>query len=97
MADDINTPANIEDPYTDQTEQQEREAVEDLILQNETINALMKGLLDDLETFKKANEGKGSPPDTVRFTMQLNILKDKKARNLAAINEIIKRHKEGNL
>lgn len=71
-----------------------RETVEDLILQNKTLDALIKGLMADLETFKKYNEGAGSPQDTVRFTMQLNIMKDKKNRNLAAINEIIKQHKE---
>jgi hypothetical protein len=73
-----------------------RETVEDLILQNKTLDALIKGLNEDLETFKHYNEGKGSPADAVRFTMQLNIMKDKKARNLAAINEIIKQHKENN-
>jgi hypothetical protein len=71
-----------------------RETVEDLILQNRTLDALIKGLNADLETFKEYNDGKGSPSDTVRFTMQLNIMKDKKARNLAAINAIIKQHKE---
>lgn len=71
-----------------------RETVEDLILQNKTLDALIKGLMADLETFKKYNEGKGSPQDTVRFTMQLNIMKDKKSRNLASINEIIKQHKD---
>jgi hypothetical protein len=71
-----------------------RETVEDLILQNKTLDALIKGLMADLETFKKYNEGGGSPADTVRFTMQLNIMKDKKSRNLAAINDIIKQHKE---
>jgi hypothetical protein len=71
-----------------------RETVEDLILQNKTLDALIKGLSADLETFKKYNEGKGSPQDTVRFTMQLNIMRDKKVRNLAAINAIIKQHKE---
>jgi hypothetical protein len=71
-----------------------RETVEDLILQNKTLDALIKGLMADLETFKEYNEGAGSPQDTVRFTMQLNIMKDKKNRNLAAINEIIKQHKE---
>jgi hypothetical protein len=73
-----------------------REMVEDLILQNKTLDALIKGLNADLETFKEYNEGKGSPSDTVRFTMQLNIMKDKKTRNLAAINALIKQHKEEN-
>ena len=68
--------------------------VEDLIFENKTINALIKGLEEDIETFKKVNEGKGSAPDIVRFTMQLNILKDKEKRNLSAINELIKKHSE---
>jgi translation initiation factor 2B subunit (eIF-2B alpha/beta/delta family) len=72
----------------------EREVVEDLILQNRTMDALIKGLSGDIEIFKKANGGNGSAPDIVRFTMQLNIMKDKKARNLAAINQIIKDNKK---
>lgn len=70
-----------------------RELIDDLILQNKTMDALITGLASDIETFKKANGGNGSAPDIVRFTMQLNIMKDKKARNLAAINKIIKEQK----
>jgi hypothetical protein len=55
--------------------------------------ALIKGLSDDIDLFKKDTEGKWTPADMVRFTMQLNIMKSKKARNLAAINEIVKKHK----
>lgn len=91
MEDDIHTISTEQIP-TDE----DRAIVDDLIFENKTINALIKGLLEDLETFEKANGGKGSPSDTVRFTMQLNILKDKKSRNLAAINDIIKRNKEQN-
>ncbi len=69
-----------------------KELVEELIFENKTINALQKGLEEDIETFKKANGGEGSAPDIVRFTMQLNILKDKERRNLAAINELIKKN-----
>lgn len=68
------------------------QTVEDLVFENKTINALIKGLLEDIEIFKKANGGKGSAPDIVRFTMQLNILKDKEKRNLSAINDIVKQH-----
>ncbi len=71
--------------------EEERELVEDLILQNRTLDALIKGLTADIEIFKKDNEGKWTPADTVRFTMQLNIMKDKKMRNLASINEIVKK------
>jgi hypothetical protein len=84
----------IQEEHLAHTQDTSREAVEDLILQNRTLDALIKGLVADLETFKKYNEGQGSPQDTVRFTMQLNIMKDKKARNLASINEIIKHNKE---
>lgn len=70
----------------------ERELIDDLILQNKTLDALIKGLLDDIETFKKESAKNNTAPDVVRFTMQLNIMKDKKARNLAAINTIIKEH-----
>jgi hypothetical protein len=72
----------------------ERELVEDLILQNKTLDALLKGLSGDIETFKKDTEKKWSPADIVRFTMQLNIMRDKKRRNLVAINNIIKKNKE---
>ena len=72
----------------------ERELVEDLILQNKTLEALIKGLTDDIEIFKKDTEGRWTPVDMVRFTMQLNIMKSKKARNLSAINEIIKRRQK---
>jgi hypothetical protein len=61
----------------------ERDYIEDLILQNKTLDALIKGLTADIETFKTSNDGNPSAPDIVRFTMQLNIMKDKKARNLA--------------
>lgn len=70
----------------------ERDYVEDLILQNKTLDALIKGLTDDIETFKNDKEAKWTPADIVRFTMQLNIMKDKKARNLAEINKLIKEH-----
>ncbi len=73
-------------------EEQEREAIEDLILQNATLDALIKGLTTDIETFKEDKTGKWAPTDIVRFSMQLNIMKDKKARNLKAINEIVKTH-----
>lgn len=73
---------------------QEREVIEDLILQNRTMDALIKGLSGDIEIFKKANGGNRSASDIVRFTMQLNIMRDKKVRNLAAINKIIKENKE---
>lgn len=76
-----------------QEEIAEREAIDDLILQNQTMDALIKGLTGDIEIFKNDKEGKWTPADIVRFTMQLNIMRDKKSRNLAAINLIIKRQK----
>jgi hypothetical protein len=73
--------------YTD-----EREEIEDLILQNKTMDALIKGLTADIEIFKNDKEGRWTPADIVRFTIQLNVMRDKKNRNLAAINGIIKRN-----
>jgi hypothetical protein len=70
-----------------------RDLIEDLILQNKTLDALIKGLEGDIEIFKNDKEGKWTPADIVRFTVQLNVMRDKKTRNLQAINEIIKRNK----
>lgn len=70
-----------------------KEKVEDLIFENKNINALIKGVEADLETLQKENVNKSRAGDIVRFTIELNILKDKKTRNLAAINELIKRSK----
>jgi anti-sigma-K factor RskA len=73
------------------TNNQSNDTVEDLLEENKTINALIKGLEDDLETFKREKES-WTPADTVRFTMQLNILNEKKKRNLTAINELVKKN-----
>lgn len=70
--------------------QKEQETLDDLILQNKTLDALIKGLTGDIEIFKRNEEGTWKPADIVRFTMQLNVMKDKKDRNLAAITNIIK-------
>ena len=67
-----------------------QDLIDDLVLQNKTLDALIQGLVTDIEIFKQDNEGKWKPADIVRFTMQLNIMKDKKKRNLSAINDIIK-------
>ena len=75
------------------SDEDDRELVEDLILQNKTLDALIKGLTGDIEIFKNDKEGRWTPADIVRFTMQLNIMKSKKTRNLAAINELVKKHK----
>jgi hypothetical protein len=69
-----------------------REAAEDIILQNQTLEALIKGLEGDIEIFKKDEEGKWTPADIVRFTMQLNIMRDKIQRNSEAINDLLTRH-----
>lgn len=74
--------------------QKEREDLEDLILQNQTMDALIKGLTGDIEIFKNDKEHVWTPADIVRFTMQLNVMKSKKARNLEAINAIIAKNKE---
>lgn len=71
-----------------------REHVEDLILQNKTLDALIKGLSDDIDVFKADTTKQWTPADIVRFTMQLNIMKDKKVRNLASINALIEKHKK---
>jgi hypothetical protein len=62
---------------------------EELVLQNQTLEALIKGLEGDIEIFKNDNEGKWTPADIVRFTMQLNVMKDKIERNSKAINDLI--------
>lgn len=84
---DVNAP---EDSLTST----ERELIDDLILQNKTMDALIKGLEEDIQTFKSESSEANTAPDVVRFTMQLNIMKDKKARNLTEINEIIKKDKQ---
>lgn len=73
-------------------ETKEREEIEDLILQNKTLDALIKGLTEDIDTFKENKEGRWTPADIVRFTIQLNAMKDKRVRNLASINAVIKKH-----
>lgn len=65
------------------------ETVEDLIFENKNINALIKGVEDDIETLKKENVDGSKAQDIVRFTIELNILRDKKNRNLAAINKMV--------
>lgn len=90
MENDLTAP-EIEE--ANDAERKEREAVEDLILQNKTLTALIKGLTGDIEIFKNDKNSQWKPADIVRFTMQLNIMRDKKVRNLSAINEIIKRNK----
>ncbi|MBP6888260.1 MAG: hypothetical protein KBC21_01010 [Candidatus Pacebacteria bacterium] len=68
------------------------EEAEELVFENKNINALIKGVETDLETLKKENETTGGrSADIVRFTIELNILQDKKRRNLAAINQLIKK------
>lgn len=91
MSVDNTTPRpNDEDIHEAPVDHTERDYIEDLILQNKTLDALIKGLTADIETFKNDKEQRWSPADIVRFTMQLNIMKDKKVRNLAEINRIIK-------
>jgi hypothetical protein len=76
--------------------QKVQEELDDLLLQNQTLDALIKGLTGDIEIFKNDTEGKWTPADIVRFTMQLNIMKSKKERNLESIGAIIKKQKEVN-
>jgi hypothetical protein len=80
---------------TEEHEQKElTEKVEDLVFENKNINALIKGVEEDLEILKKEDiEKGGKSADIVRFTIELNILQDKKRRNLEAINDIIKNNK----
>lgn len=79
---------DVKDPV-----QQDREEVGDLILQNQTLDALISGLTADIQTFKEDKTGKWTPQDIVRFTIQLNVMRDKKVRNLSAINKIVKKQK----
>jgi hypothetical protein len=66
-----------------------QEKREELVLQNQTLEALIKGLEGDIEIFKDDNNGTWTPSDIVRFTMQLNIMKDKIERNSKAINDLL--------
>jgi hypothetical protein len=67
----------------------EDELKEDLILQNRTLEALIRGLEGDIEIFKNDNKGEWTPSDIVRFTMQLNVMRDKIDRNSKSINDMI--------
>jgi hypothetical protein len=69
------------------------EKVEELVFENKNINALIKGVEADLILLQQENINKGRAGDIVRFTIELNILKDKKDRNLKAINRIIESKK----
>lgn len=77
----------------EQKEISSQEKVEDLIFENKNINALIKGVEADLDTLQKENINKSRAGDIVRFTIELNILKDKRERNLKAINRIIESRK----
>jgi hypothetical protein len=68
-----------------------RDLIEDLILQNKTLDALIKGLEGDIEIFKKNEEGTWTPADIVRFTVQLNVMKSKKQRVLEEIERRTKK------
>ncbi len=74
-------------------ESTQKEKVEELIFENKNINALIKGVETDLEILQKENINKSRAADIVRFTIELNILKDKKDRNLKAINKIVEAKK----
>jgi hypothetical protein len=91
-------PYNLKYTYhmTEEREQKElAENVEDLVFENKNINALIKGVEEDLETLKREDIEKGGrAADIVRFTIELNILQDKKRRNLEAINQIIESRKK---
>lgn len=76
-----------------QKEVSPEEKVEDLVFENKNINALIKGVEADLVLLQKENINKSRAGDIVRFTIELNILKDKKDRNLKAINKIIESKK----
>ena len=67
---------------------EDHDLLDDLILQSQTLDALIKGLTGDIEIFKKNEEGTWKPADIVRFTMQLNIMKSKKQRILEEINKM---------
>lgn len=71
--------------------EKDREYIDELIFENKNINALIKGVEADLQILKKENEAGDRAADIVRFTIELNILQDKKRRNLASINQIIKK------
>lgn len=69
------------------------EKVRQLLIDNNTIIALTKGVLTDISIFEKTNTPE-SISSIMRLNVQLGVLNDKKNRNLRAINEIIQRQKE---
>ncbi len=72
---------------------EQEETAEELIFENKNINALIKGVEGDIETLKGENADGSKASDIVRFTIELNILRDKRERNLKAINRIIESRK----
>lgn len=95
MSEDTATQQDWES-YKKEHELSGHELVEDLILQNQTLDALIEGLTGDIEIFKNDTEGRWTPEDIVRFTLQLNVMRDKKKRNLLAINEMVKKEHSNN-
>lgn len=70
------------------------ERIQQLLIDNNTITALTKGVLTDIDIFEKTNTPE-SISSIMRLNVQLGVLTDRKNRNLQAINEIIERQKEG--
>ena len=69
------------------------ESVQQLLVDNNTIVALTKGVLADIAIFEKTNTEE-SVSSIMRLHVQLGVLNDRKNRNLQAINEIIQRQKD---
>ena len=75
--------------------EEDRTYIDELIFENKNINALIKGVEEDLELLKKEDEEVGGKSgDIVRFTIELNILHDKKRRNVESINSLIQKNKQ---
>ena len=76
-----------------ETHTSDAEKIKQLLVDNNTIVALTKGVLADIAIFEKSNTPE-SVSSIMRLNVQLGVLNDRKNRNLQAINEIIQRQKD---
>lgn len=80
----ISTTPNEDEPKRKATS----ESIQELLIDNNTLNALVKGVLIDIEIFKKTNTPE-SISSIMRLNLQLEVLNNKKERNLKKITEIL--------
>ena len=69
------------------------EDIQQLLLDNKTIEALTEGVERDIAILQKESTPE-SKSKVVQLTVQLNVLKDKKSRNLAKINALVEKNKD---